>query len=223
MGGGALDPPSFFMTLSELKTEVFRRLDESQASPVYFSDLDVETSLNEGYETISEASEWYEDSAAINLLDETYYNLKALIGERFLRVTRVWNPQINVWLVPTSPRELDTRGFARWEKVTGQPRMWFVRGLWHLGLYPKVPVAGGTVKVYYKALPNPLTGDNDVPGFEEEYHLGLVDYAIYDLLAQTGETQKALGYYDSYLVVERALTAHASNRMRVDKLGVFGG
>ncbi|RPJ54954.1 MAG: hypothetical protein EHM23_27670 [Acidobacteria bacterium] len=211
------------MTFAELKTEVFRVLKENSTTPVYWSAQDVEDSLNEGLETISEASEFYETNTTVSLqANQTYYDLKDLAGDGFLRVTRVWNTQTSRWLAPTDVRKLDG-AYRQWEKNTGEPQKWFVRGLWHLGVWPKADATSGTVKVYHRSLPAALSATTDTPAFQREFHQGLVRYAAYDLLAQDGETRKALTQYEQYLGFENRLKAYVGGRISVDRIGGFRG
>lgn len=213
------------MNLSELEAAVFRGLDESQTSPVYWSQTDVDAALNEGVECLAEASEYNELSETLGLTAaRTYYNLKALltVADRFLRVTRIWNPVASRWMEIVTIRELDEETYARWERTPGEPQNAIIRGLWWLGIFPRPTASTGTLTVYFAALPVPLALPTDTPGFPQEWHRGIVHYALYDLLAQSGETAKAIEHFKHFLEYQAGLVAYVKQRMRKDRVGVIG-
>lgn len=181
------------MTFLEMQTEVQRRLEES-ASGVFWTLAQQKTAINDGYEEMSDLCEWNETSQDVSLTTSTYYDLSSVLTLPVLRVTRVFNNQTNRWLHPTDVREMDhTR--RQWEDATGAAERWWIRGGWWLGLYPKASSATGTVKVFHTAIPTALSADGNTPGFAQEFHLGLVEYACYDLLCQDREPEKALKYW----------------------------
>jgi hypothetical protein len=206
------------MQFSELKSEVFRRLNENETSPTFWAEADVEESLNEGLEELSDASEWYEEYFVISLLTNLqYYDLRVLLPDTFLAPKRFFNQTTNQWLSPVALRELDYHGTRQWETVTGEPQRTLLRGLWWLGFWPKQPSDSGKVKFYYSAIPPRMTEDTDEPGFPQEYHKYLIEYALYDLLAQDGETKKALVHWQTYLEGERLLRASVGSRIATDR------
>lgn len=220
------------MTFLEMQTEVDRRLQESGSSPAYWTLAQKKAALNDGYEEISDLTEWNETSQSVSLTTSTYYDLSSILTLPVLRVTRVFNAQTNRWLHPTDVREMDgTR--RQWEDATGAPERWWIRGAWWLGLYPKAPTATGTVTVYHTAVPAALSADGDTPSFAQEYHLGLVEYACYDLLCQDREPQKALKYWarndkrgnlvGGFLYHVEGLARYARQRDRFDRVMGYTG
>jgi hypothetical protein len=110
------------MNFSEMKTEVFRRLDESSSSPVFWTSADIEEALNEGYQEISDATEWYETYDIVSLLSGlTYYDLRFYLGDTFLSPRRAQNQTTERWLTPSHVRDLDFQTYTQWEIVSGEP------------------------------------------------------------------------------------------------------
>ncbi len=68
------------------------------------------------------------------------------------------------------------------------------------------------MKQYYKALPTPLSEDDDEPGFHDAYHYGLVEYALFDLYAQDAESNLALAHWQAYLGYETQLYEFTQRR-----------
>lgn len=205
------------MNRGSIRAEVRRRLGENT---VFWTDANIDTSINEGLEEIAEASEYYETSESESLVaDQPVYNLKTLLDYDLLRITSIWNPQRTQWMYPTAPHLLG-RLYRRWEAIKGQPEAYYVRGLWNLRPYPKAAQSSGTLTLDYVAIPPLLAADDAVPGFPEEFQYGLVEYALYDLLAQDQETAEALLHYVEYLKHESGLTQWA--RERGNRSGVVG-
>ncbi len=213
------------MTFAELQAEVFHRLDEDSADPAFWTEAEVQAAINEGYEEMSDASEWYERDHNLPLLSKrTYYDLRsALGGETVLTFQHAYNQTTRRWLYPGELRELDYRTFNQWEEITGQPEQFFVRGLFWLGTFPKAAADSGTIQTYFTALPPALFVDGDTPGSPEEFHYGLVEYALGDLLSQDGETQKALLHFKEYLTYEAGLKGWVEGRIALDRISTLHG
>ncbi len=200
------------MTLAEMREEVMRRLRESASSPVFWTDNDVNMALNDAYQEISDASEWYEDYTIIPLVEaQPYYDTRIVISRPVLTIGPAFNVTTNRWLIHTAVRDLDI-GDSRWEQRTGEPDRLMVRSLFHLGYWPRKALDSGTIKQYYTALPQPMYEDTSSPGIPEQFHLGLVEFASYDLWAQDGEVDLALAAWKEYTIYEGELMAFVGNR-----------
>lgn len=209
------------MNFLELQTRVFRALDESQAAPRFWTAQDIKDAINEGYEEISDATDWYEVNEDLTpTANTTYHDLDTLLVTFPLTVTGVFNTQTNRWLTPSSAEELDGE-IDRWEVIVGPPERFWLKGLFKIGFFPKPPTAA-PLTLYFSSMPVPLNLDADVPGFPVEFHLALLEYAKYDLLSQDGETKEALLCWGRYLAYEAGLAAWVKQRT-LDRVGVFRG
>lgn len=203
------------MTRADLRTEVFRRLQESSSAPVFWTADDIDAAVDEGYDELSDATEWCERWFTVDLLQQRpAYDLRTLTTDTVLNIGRAFHVDTNRWLTPTTPRELD-RGYRRWETVTGAPIRLWMSGLWWLRYYPLAGTDAGEVKQYIVVLPDALADDADEPGFPETLHYGLVEYALADLWAQDGEPTKALAAWKAYLAYEAGLMAFVQGRAAV--------
>lgn len=214
------------MTFLEMQDEVFLRLAENSSSPTFWSRDEVKAALNDGYEEISDATEWYERNQVINLLsNRTYYDLRSVLSaDTFLTPKRCLNSQTDRWLTPTSIRDMDTQLYRRWEVITvTEPERMFQRGLWWLGVFPQKGADSGTLRFYFTAIPPPLSADGDEPGFPEEFHYGLIEYAIGDLLGQEAESGKAIGKWGEYLGFEAGLGSYVDGRISLDRVTTLRG
>src|ERR1043165_2545761 len=96
------------MTFGEMKALVSRRLAEVNGR-TFWTDADIAEALNAGYLELSDACEWNEQRVTIDLLnDRPYYDLRTIIGDRFLAVRPAYNLQTSRWLIPPVARRLVT-------------------------------------------------------------------------------------------------------------------
>lgn len=206
------------MTRAEIRAEVFRRLRESSSLPVFWQETDINVSMQEGYEEIADATEWYETYQTISILkDRPYYDARTLIRDQFLVLGKAFNVTTDRWLTAVKPGDLDLNDL-RWERRATEPEYVMVRGLWWIGYWPVKGAAVGKVKQYFIGLPPPLEDDDDEPRFEEEVHYGLVEYVLWDLFAQDGEVDLAWAAWKEYLRYEGMLGVIKGKRNRVPKL-----
>lgn len=205
-----------------MKAETFRRLRTASSAPVFWTEADVGEALNEGYAELSDATEWFEQYFEIDLLNNRpYYDLRTVLGASFLAVKPAWDEQTSRWLLPTGVKQADAHD-RRWERVTGEPQRIFMRGLWWLGLYPRIQADVGLIKQYYTALPTPLDDDDDEPGFPEDFHDGCIEFALTDLWAQDAEAVRALASWTDYRATEAALRLWVQERAAGPMVHGFG-
>lgn len=197
------------MTKVEIRNEVRRRLRESSTAPVWWTDTDIDVSMGEGYNEMSDSSEWYETYQTVNLLlNRPYYDARTIIRDQFLVLGRAYNQTTSRWLTPVLPRDLD-QSDLRWERRVSEPEFVMTRGLFFIGYWPFKGVATGKIKQHFIGFPPPMDEDTDEPGFDERFHYGLVEYVLWDLFAQDSETDlawkawKQYEYYENLLMVDR--------------------
>lgn len=204
------------VTLAQLRERVRERFEHD--STVRWTDSDIDAAINAGLGELSEGAGFYESSIAVDLKHgRTYYDLRAIMPYTAIKITRICDSG-NEWLEPTAPRLLGRR---EWERSEGEPDHWFLRGLFWLGLYPK-PNADTTdgITIYYTEVHPLLTSDGDtLQQLPDSAADCLVDYALYDLYAQEGETQKALSLWQSYQEGETALRQLVERRVVRPRLG----
>lgn len=203
------------MTLAGMEADVRRRLEEAPAA--FWTDADIAAALQEGYAEMADATGFYERYANINLLaNRTYYDLTSVLPDIFLGPRRIWNTTTNYWLKPTDTRQLDAQ-YRQWELVNGQPTEYFMRGNMWLGIFPRPASNAGILRFYYEAVP-PALESTEEPAFPQEFHPGVVEYALTDLHMQEREPDKALGHWKQYEDIEEGLRLFADRRQSIDRI-----
>jgi hypothetical protein len=207
------------MNFGQMQTEVRRKLNESSAT--FWTDDDIKEALNDGYEEISDETEWYEREATIETMAaRLYHDLRTVLSDTFLSLRRVFNTTTNRWCYPTTHREMD-RTYSQWELTTGENMRVTMRGLWWLAQWPKRPGDSGRTRVIYTGMPPAMSASTDTPGFPKEFHKGIVEYALSDLKAQERESKKSIAHWAEYKVYEGALKRWVNGRQSLARLEVL--
>lgn len=203
------------MTFGELKADVNRRLREVSDAPVFWTEADVESAINDTLMELSDETEWNEQWITIDLLtDRPYYDLRTVVGPSLVSIGPVYHEDTNRWLEPSTAESLDQKD-RRWETATGSPQRILMKGLWWVGLWPRIQSETGSVRQYFAGLPAALEDDADVPGFPVQFHDGLTDGAVAELLARDGQTTATLAAWADYLVVEAKVKDWRQQRVRL--------
>lgn len=215
-------------TASTIINRVITRLEDP--GYVFFSQDDLVQAYNDALDEMSEATEFHENQVFVKRKKwSTYVDMRAYVPLDFLRVTAIYSPSRNEWLVPTTVRELDDTVGRNWEGRPDSSRYWWTRGLYFVGTYPPPSVDTEPLHVYYASLFHHVSASGGLssglgstatlpPDFSE----AIEHYMMYTLLAQRKETQKSLGFWSKYQVKEAELNDFSKNRMRRDKTPLMG-
>lgn len=204
------------MTFLEMQTELQRRLDETSAG-VFWLLAQQKEAINDGYFDLSDSTEWAETSENEAFTTSNNYDLSSVLANTPLTVHRVFNNTTNRWMQPATVRDWEARD-VRWEDQTGNPDEFTIAGLYWLRVKPKLASATGTMAVHYTYVPSALSADGDTPGFPSEFHPALVEYALYDLLCQEREFDKAVPYWERYVAYRERLRRYVQDRAGHDRM-----
>jgi hypothetical protein len=210
------------MTFGEMQSITRTKLYE--ASATFWTDDDIKDAINDAYEEIADATEFYERQATIPLLSgRTYFDLTSILeDDTFLSPRRGWETATSRWYEPTNMRDLDEHTYVQWELTQGAPRMYFLRGNWWLGVWPKAnDDVSYKMRFYYTAIPPPFEDDSDEPIFPGEFHMGIVEIALADLLGQERETNSALTHWATGQDYIKQVKEHVDQRQTMARLDVL--
>lgn len=137
---------------------------------------------------------------------------------------RIWNNQTSHWLDITTVAVLD-RERHRWGATGGAPDRWFIRGHNTIGFYPKPLVsATDTLLIRHSAIPQAMSGDNDVPeGIPRQFHEVLELGALCHLKGLEREPKAAVRYWKQYTEMREDLFNHTRGRISRDHISTYGG
>ena len=222
------------MDFLALQNAVFGELSEDPAVQAFWTLDDVKSAINEGYEEMSEISEWYDSTYSLTLSSGVrYYNLFAPTSTtsypQILYVAKVYDSTVRRWLTPISTQDLDKTNPV-WEQATSaSPEHFILRGAFRFGVFP-LPTQTRVLTLYTKNIPQgsavdapALVNDTDTPGFPDDFHYGIVAYAVYRLLCEDGEYKKAMLQFSEFASCADLLRKWTDNRGSIPMTRVMGG
>lgn len=187
------------MIFSDLQDRVEERLDEDGTSPVYYTTTQIKDALNRAQRLFAFLSLCIEkrDQTFSLSAGTTYYDVSATFSD-FLLPLRIKAGTSRI--LPVRQEQLDLR-YGAWESTAGTPTHYFMRGFYFFGCYPRPAGAGTSLLFSYAAEPATLTNAGDTPEIPEEYHMSLIDYAVYRLRWQEGgqELAKVIPLFGRFL------------------------
>ena len=213
---------SSMVPISRIITRIRVRYDaESGGSSVRWSDGAIVNFINCGLETLAEATGFYERYVTIPVQQgRQYYDLRGFTPETVVSITSVWSSTRNDWLRPANLEQLG----IDWELPIGTPQVWFARGIFWMGVYPRSEADSGFLRVYFQGVPSRLNHPQAVLGdLPNDFYPALEDYALYEMAGGDGNPKRALIHWASYMKREKALGDFLRRRIVGDRAGRFGG
>lgn len=207
--------------LSEVISRVRTRY-ELGTSTVRWSDSDIKGFINEGLECLAESTDFYERFVTIPIEpNRNFYDLRGFTPEVVVSIKSVWSSVRNDWLHPVDEGDLQ----FKWEDSTGDPNLFFTRGVYWFGIWPKPESdATGEMRVYFAGIPNRFEIDQAVLHDLPDDHIpALEDYALHEMAFQDGEKGLALRYWASYREREKVLSRFVDHRLDGGITSRFGG
>ena len=182
------------MLLSEQK----QRLRNYFGNDVYYTDDDLQASIDDGYQEICAYTGLLLKSTILNFTaNKTYYDMRTLIPD-YLGVVAIFNEAIKRWMLPSSIRKFDEQRID-WETAAGVPYYFAPVSHRYVAIYKKPIVANyGRMFVFYRATAPDTAGTDDVFLLPGDHQFVLEDYSIADLEEQNQEWGKAAVRVQSY-------------------------
>ena len=206
--------------LSEITSRVRTKFEAE--STTKWENQGIYDAINEGLDELSEQTLFYERYVTIPINpDQTYYDLRGYLPETIIGVTSVWSTVRGDWLTPI---EEDDLGF-KWEESTGDPQMFWLRGIYWLGVWPKgSSTSTGYLRVHFAGMAPRFSTPQDVlSDLPDDLVPALEEYALYELNAQDRETERSLAHWEKYQKMEKQLGDFIDKRIVRAKHGVLGG
>lgn len=189
------------MNLGTIKARIWQRLDDTNPG-TYYGATSVVDAINEGQRLWCLLTLAIERSKGITLTanQAEYTNLRTLIGSpSYLLPLRLTLDSSGTVVKPATIHELDAVS-ETWLSTAGTPERYATRGFDYLAIYPQ-PTGNTGASLMYAAEPLALAGDLDTPEMPEEYHLDLIEWALYRLRKREGgqELEKVMPHLESFL------------------------
>jgi hypothetical protein len=186
------------MTLSEMRTRVFARLEEPADGSGYYTVAEATSALNAAERVFAYLTLCLEATRTLDLtanvhfyhLMSTWSDLLAVLHVRQVGSTRV------------RPVRLAEMGAVtpNWFTTTGTPARYVAVGGDLFGLEKAPPNAGTALSIILARAPAGMSADGDSPEIPAAHHAALIEFAVFRLRAKEGgsefaESFEGLGRY----------------------------
>jgi len=201
-----------------LLSEQKQRLRNYFGNDIYYTDADLEASIEDGYDEICAYTGLILNSTIINFTaNKTYYDMRTLIPD-YLGVVAIFNETIKRWMLPSSIRKFDEQRID-WETAAGVPYYFAPVSHRYVAIFKKPIVANyGRMFVFYRATAPAPTGNDDAFQLPGDHQFVLEDYSIADLEEQNQEWGKAAVRVQAYKERLDRLRVWVRNKRLPDKL-----
>ena len=180
------------MTRGQAKAKVKINLDSHN----YFSDTDLNDSLQDSYDEVVAATGCIENVFELTTEpNRLYYNLLSLIPNYF-HVVRIFSPTLKSFLEETDIRRLD-RVRKDWELWRDNPCFWFPHSYERIAIVPAASSAQQLI-VFYKSSASQILIDVTNFNIPLEGQYIPENFTTCDLLEQAQEYQKAGHFLKQY-------------------------
>ena len=196
------------MTLSEIRTNVLRRLGEASGA-VFYTTAEIDFWINQAQIDfcLLQVANFIRRKTTTGLLEKT--TTVATTGGDWrlypytLMADFLWPTRVSFGgkaLLRATQKDL-ARWDQDWQNAAGDPLHWGILGLNLMYIYPR-PAAPANIDVTYAYVPPSLSADGDIPAIGLEFHHLLENYATYMALMKEGvaRSERALVYSMEYLM-----------------------
>ena len=183
---------------NSLEKQVLRIIGENVDSPDVFSDITpIRDSINDAIQEVIMLTGGYRERFAIPLVaDKTFYRLTLQNGEMGW-VHSCWMMNRKSPLAQTDLVLLN-HDDPRWLTRKGLPEEYFPVGNDTIGLSPKPTSSSDVLDVDMVVVPDPYTTDTYRIKLRRVFEWGLVNLAVSEYFAGTGDAQRASDAYAVY-------------------------
>jgi len=199
------------MNRLEVRTRILSALNESADSPVFYSNDQLNQTIDESYELLCEEAEVIKRTAYIGLKPGTTYYYTKSIADDMIVPYRIWNKSTQRVLPPLTMLELDSQDI-RWTQTTGDPWYWFPYSFDIFGIYPHPTTGGGLLRIDYIAWPQGILDDDSLSEFTSEDDDASVLYGVYDGLLKMWDLDRAMVIFAKFL--EKLGNTQANNGVK---------
>lgn len=183
------------LTRDQIAEKVRSNLDD--AGVTFYSEVDINDSLQDGFDDILVMTLPLEQSTDISFEDnKTYYNIYNAISDYILPLA-IWLPEPGRWLILKNKEYFRKRDY-QWELTHGTPIYYCVQDYKNIGFFPHFLQSDSRMfTIYYKSRGSELAASTEIK-FSDYDEIILENYATFDLLEQAREFNKARIYLEQY-------------------------
>lgn len=199
------------------RVEHRQRLLNFLGNPVYYTDQDLNDSIQDGVDEICAFTGAIYKSAVLPFTQyTTYYDLLTLLPD-YIGAVAIFNRTIKRFLIPSSLKKFNNSRID-WDTAYGTPIYFAPISHRYVAIYRKPSVIGyGDMVVFYRAAAPTLSDSTPIP-IPDEHLTCLESYNFVDLFEQAEEFTKAGSYFKNYLEDLNELRVLMRNQRNSDRM-----
>lgn len=199
-----------------LQSELVTRLVNWFEDPSYYTSIDFNDSIQDGYdEAVAFSGAILKGASTPFVNNLSYYDMLTLFPD-YIGVVAMFNTTTKRWMWPTSVRKLENTR-VDWDTAPGTPYYFVPISHRYVAIYKKPNTnAYGNMFLYYRAAA-PTLASSDTIQLPSDHVLALQDYCITDLFEQAQEWAKAQKHFQAYAMMLEKLRVWAQNQRMPDR------
>jgi hypothetical protein len=188
---------------SELRERILHLVNESIASPIFYTSAQVNSVIQEALEIISEEITTLRKQAFLVTEPGRHWYTTYEISETCISPFRIWSDATSQRLIPLTFDEVDDH-YTQWQAVSSDaPQWWYPVSFDMFGIWPGPSSGGQLLRVDYVAWPDALDHDADEPIIREIEQDLLILYGQYDGMLRQWETARAMELFNRFSLAYR--------------------
>ena len=187
------------MNRQEIRNRILYQLNDSISTPDFWDLSELDDTIQEAQEILAEEVQSLKATAHVPRQDGTMFYSLAAVADNVMSPLRVWLPDEQHRLRPTTMRWLN-RERQRWmEDTTDYPDYWFPVSWYSFGVYPGTTTGRGLLAIDYLQWPDEMISDSDEPEFPLPDHDALVIYGVYAGLMKQWDIIRAVDLFTQFV------------------------
>ena len=201
------------MNRGEIKDRIASAINDDRDSPVFVTDAQLNTLVDEALQILAEDSRAIRRTASLPVRAGMQFVYTPSIAADIMVPYRIWEQTTQRRLIATTMAEMD--GYqTRWWRTTGTAEFWFPISWDLFGIYPMPASAGGILHVDYIAWPRDLMDDSDEPELPLASQDAIMLWATYQALLKKWDSNTAMEVFKAF----QAHQALAAGRSGINKI-----
>lgn len=187
------------MNRSEVRNRILYFLNESTTNPVFFTQTDLNATIEEAQELLAEEVTVLREQAFIVTKPGRHWYTTYEVSPRCMTPFRIWTDGTDRRLSPVTMRQLEDHYVNFMSVNSDDPYWWYPISFDTFGLWPGPSEGGTRLRIDYLAWPRTLAQDSSTPVFNSALQDLIVKYGEYEGLIRQWEGMRAMDVFMEFI------------------------